>query len=89
MNLGVYRLKDWRTQEKEDEKDYMCHIQRKDAARVKKIKNNENNQHVYLMNFMSVLYSISKASTIYYKQKLVEHNFTIYNALCGTRLTDK
>lgn len=64
------------------EENYRSHIQRNDAARDKKAKDKENGQqqHVYTMDLQSILLCpMLKASSIYYKKKLVVHNFTIYN----------
>lgn len=62
------------------EEVFKKHIERKHAAREEKTKDKENAIHVFTMDLQSTLLSpMLKASAIYYKKKLVVHNFTLYN----------
>ncbi|CAH1099616.1 unnamed protein product [Psylliodes chrysocephalus] len=62
------------------EDDYLRHINRKDRARQEKDFDKENATHIFTVDMQSVLLCpMLKASSIYYKKKLVVHNYTIYN----------
>lgn len=60
--------------------DYLRHINRKNRARQEKEYDKENATHIFTVDMQSVLLCpMLKASSIYYKKKLVVHNYTIYN----------
>ena len=63
--------------------EYDPHIKLKDEARDEKTKDKEaGNDKIYVwtMDMQAVLlYQKSKASSLYYKTKLVVHNFMLYN----------
>ncbi|OXA41429.1 hypothetical protein Fcan01_23893 [Folsomia candida] len=66
------------------DEEYKLHIDKKNNARDEKIKDKcsaaGNQCHVITMDVESVKLSpILKASALYYKTKLVVHNFTLYN----------
>lgn len=63
-----------------DEHFYKEHLKKKDAARDEKSKDKDNEKWVFTMDLQSVLMApLTKASAMYYKSKLVVHNFTIFN----------
>ena len=63
--------------------EYDLHIKLKDEARDEKTKDKEaanDKIYVWTMDMQAVLLCPkSKASSLYYKTKLVVHNFTLYN----------
>lgn len=63
-----------------DEIVFNAHMKRKDAARNTKNQDKEEKKWVFTMDLQSVLMApLTKASAMYYKSKLVVHNFTIFN----------
>ena len=62
------------------EEAYTSHIQRKIRAREEKQVDKDHAEHVYTLDLEAILLSpILKASTLYYKKKLIAHNYTIFN----------
>ena len=60
--------------------EYNNHIAKKNAARAEKEKDTKNEEFVFTMDLESVLLSPrSNVSAMYYKTKLIVHNFTIYH----------
>lgn len=60
--------------------EYLKHIQRKDRARREKKTDKENASRIFTIDMQSVLLCpMLKASSVYYKKKLVVHNYTIYD----------
>lgn len=60
--------------------DYDEHISKKDEARNEKMKDKENEKHVFAMDLQAVLLCPkSNVSSLYYKMKLKVHNFCMYN----------
>lgn len=64
--------------------DYDCHIKKKDNAQQEKIKDKEigifGEAHVITMDLQSVKVApLLNASALYYKTKLMVHNFTVYD----------
>lgn len=91
MNIGMYQPKKdrcdtccaWEVGNIPDE-DYNVHISKKNAARTEKVKDKEEaekgNVHVICMDVQKVLLSpMLNASALYYKTKLIVHNFTVFN----------
>lgn len=65
-----------------DDQIYQEHIIKKNRARDEKSSDKSTARHVFTMDLQSVLLSpMLKASKIYYKKKLVVHNFTLYNLI--------
>ena len=66
--------------------EFNNHIAEKNAARAEKEKDTKNEEFVFTMDLESVLLSpTSNVSAMYYKTKLIVHNFTIYHmrSHCG------
>lgn len=62
------------------EEKYQEHINLKNEARAEKSKDKESPNEVFTMDLQSVLLSPrSTVSSLYYKTKLIVHNFTIYD----------
>ncbi|CAG9818856.1 unnamed protein product [Phaedon cochleariae] len=62
------------------EEAYECHQLKKREARESKAADKESNNKVYCMDLQSVLLCPkSNVSSLYFKTKLIVHNFTIYN----------
>lgn len=60
--------------------EYSAHIDKKNRARREKEYDKENASNIFTVDMQSVLLCpMLKASSIYYKKKLVVHNYTIYN----------
>ena len=65
-----------------DEQVFNSHISRKDRAREEKSSDKSNARLVFTMDLQSILLCpMLKASKIYYKKKLVVHNYTLYNLI--------
>lgn len=87
LNLGLFRPKKDQCDQcisfkvgNTTEEIYQRHINKKNLARQEKTMDKEIAQHVYTMDLQSTLLCpMLKASAIYYKKKLVVHNFTLYN----------
>lgn len=63
-----------------DEQLYNQHIIKKNRARDEKSSDKSTARHVFTMDLQSILLCpMLKASKIYYKKKLVVHNFTLFN----------
>lgn len=63
-----------------EESLYKEHIKKKIEARDAKLKDKEEGKWVFTMDLQSVLMApLTNASAMYYKSKLVVHNFTIFN----------
>lgn len=63
-----------------DEFVYAQHLRKKTAAREEKTRDKEEKEWVFTMDLQSVLMApLTNASAMYYKSKLVVHNFTIFN----------
>ncbi|VEN62189.1 unnamed protein product [Callosobruchus maculatus] len=62
------------------EDKYRVHLEKKNLAREEKSRDKEKEKWIFTMDLQSVLMCpLSKASKMYYKSKLVLHNFTIFN----------
>lgn len=62
------------------EENYNKHIEMKKAARCEKINDKESGKEVLTMDLQCVLLCPkSNASALYYKTKLIVHNFTVYD----------
>ncbi|XP_060808417.1 uncharacterized protein LOC132903662 [Amyelois transitella] len=62
------------------ESDYKIHQDMKKEARDELTKDTSSNNEVYTMDLQSVLLSPqSNVSSLYYKRKLIVHNFTLYD----------
>ncbi|GFY43679.1 uncharacterized protein TNIN_153091 [Trichonephila inaurata madagascariensis] len=56
------------------------HNDMKKEARTQLVKDTASNNEVFAMDLQSVLLSLrSNVSALYYKTKLIVHNFTLYN----------
>lgn len=63
-----------------DELLYAQHLKKKTAAREEKARDKECKVWVFTMDLQSVLMApLTNASAMYYKSKLVVHNFTMFN----------
>lgn len=63
-----------------DQPVYDEHLKRKVAARQEKARDEEEKKWIFTMDLQSVLMApFTKTSAMYYKSKLVVHNFTIFN----------
>lgn len=92
MNLAIYRPKKdlcdicvgHQTKNLSDEM-YQLHQQLKEEARAEKQRDKDSEKgFVFTMDLQSVLLSPkSTVSAMYYKQKLIVHNFTLYNIKNG------
>lgn len=87
MNLSLFKPKKdecdvciaYKTKNLGDE-EYRDHIMKKDEARLEKDNDKKGDNEVYTMDLQSVLLCPrSNVSSLYYKTKLIVHNFTIYN----------
>lgn len=62
------------------QEEYTLHQEKKKEAREAKTKDKESNNKVYCMDLQSVLLSPkSNVSSLYFRTKLIVHNFTIYD----------
>ncbi|CAG9827718.1 unnamed protein product [Diabrotica balteata] len=62
------------------EEEYHQHIQKKDEARHEKELDKQSNNSVFTMDLQSVLLCPkSNAGSLYFKTKLIVHNFTVYD----------
>nr|CAH7713644.1 unnamed protein product [Callosobruchus chinensis] len=87
LNLSLFRpkkdlcdiCKSFKT-ENINEYEYRIHVEKKKAARAQLLKDSASNNEFFTMDLQSVLLSPrSKVSALYYKTKLVVHNFTLYD----------
>lgn len=63
-----------------DESVYIKHLDKKAAARDEKVRDKMEKKWVFTVDLQSVLMApMTKASAMYYKSKLVVHNFTIFD----------
>lgn len=64
------------------EEKFIKHINMKDAARKEKDRDKKSDKEVLTMDLQSVLLCPkSNASALYYKTKLIVHNFTVYSMI--------
>ncbi|XP_031331486.1 uncharacterized protein LOC116162089 [Photinus pyralis] len=62
------------------EEDYAIHTAKKEEARAEKEADKNNEKYVFTMDLQSVLLAPkSNVSSLYFKTKLMVHNFTVYN----------